>query len=75
MYEDYLKDLERTIVCKTKEEAEKRFDSECYEAETFYWDGMEEHPYEHDELGADTYVLTSDEAVCVVTLRAVELPD
>lgn len=72
-YDKYLKDLERTIVCKDKEEAEKRFDSECYEAEIFFWDGMEANPYEHTEVDDNTYVLTSDEAMCVVTKREVEL--
>ena len=71
--EEYFDRLEETKVVKTAEEAKKVFDMECSSQTDWFWDGSS--PYDHYYEGDDTYVLTNDEAVCVVTLREVEIPD
>ena len=70
---EYFDDLETTYAYKTEEEAKERYYKECGEQTDWFWNGMDENPYDHYNLGKDTYVLTSDEAMCVVTLREVEL--
>ena len=68
--EEYFDRLEETKVVKTGEEAKRVFDMECSSQTDWFWDGG---VYDHYFLGDDTYVLTNDEAVCVVTLREVEI--
>lgn len=68
--EEYFDRLEETKVAKTAEEAKKVFDKECSSQTDWFWDGS--GPYDHYYEGDDTYVLTNNEAVCVVTLREVE---
>ena len=70
---EYFDSLETTYVRKTEEEAMDRFYRECKEQEDWFWNGMDENPYDHYELGDDTYVLTSDEAMCVVTIKELEI--
>lgn len=73
-YSEYFPRLEETKVAKTEEEAKKLFDKECSNETDWFWDGVDAHgPYDHYYLGDDTYVLSNEEAVCVVTLREVEL--
>lgn len=69
--EEYFPRLEETKVVKTAEEAKRVFDKECSSQTDWFWDGSS--PYDHYYEGDDTYVLTNDEAVCVVTLREVEI--
>ena len=69
--EEYFDRLEETKVAKTEEEAKELFDKECSSQTDWFWDG--DMPYDHYYEGDDTYVLVSDEASCVVTLREVEL--
>lgn len=71
---EYFNRLEETKVAKTEEEAKELFDKECSSQTDWFWDGMDAHgPYDHYSEGDDTYVLQSDEAVCVVTKREVEI--
>lgn len=71
--EEYFNRLEETKVAKTEEEANQIFDKECSSQTDWFWDGSA--PYDHYYEGDDTYVLQSDEAVCVVTLREAEIPE
>lgn len=68
--EEYFDRLEETKVAKTEEEAKELFDKECSSETDWFWDGG---VYDHYYLGDDTYVLSSEEAVCVVTLREIEI--
>lgn len=70
--EEYFPRLEETRVAKTGEEAREIFNRECHSQGDWFWDGG---VYGREYVDSDTYVLTSDEAVCVVTLREVELPE
>lgn len=70
---EYFDRLEETKVAKTKEEAKKVFDMECSSQTDWFWDGADSNPYDRHFLDDDTYVLESDEAHCVVTLREVEI--
>lgn len=75
-YDEYFDRLEETKVARNEEEAKELFDEMCSSETDWFWDGVDAHgPYDHYYLGDDTYVLSSEEAVCVVSLRAVELPD
>lgn len=71
--EEYFPRLEETKVAKTEEEANELFDKECSSQTDWFWDDVDANPYEHYYEGDDTYVLQSDEAHCVVTLREVEI--
>lgn len=70
---EYFDRLEETKVAKTEEEAKELFDKECSSQTDWFWDDADSNPYDHYYLGDDTYVLESDEAHCVVTLREVEI--
>ena len=71
-YNEYFDRLEETYVCKTEEEAKKTFSRECHSQGDWFWDGG---VYEREYVDDNTYVLTNDEAVCVVTKREVEIED
>lgn len=74
--DEYFDRLEETKVARNEEEANSLFDKMCSSMTDWFWDGVDAHgDYDHYYLGDDTYVLSSEEAVCVVSLRAVELPD
>lgn len=74
--DEYFDRLEETKVARNEEEANQLFDKMCSSMTDWFWDGVDAHgPYDHYYEGDDTYVLSSEEAVCVVSLRAVELPD
>lgn len=68
---EYFNRLEETKVAKTLEEAKKLFSQECHSQGDWFWDG--DIPYDRIFEDENTYVLTSDEAISVVTLREVEL--
>lgn len=68
--EEYFPRLEETKVAKTEEEAKELFNKECHSQGDWFWDGG---VYEREYVDSGTYVLTNDEAVCVVTLREVEI--
>ena len=73
-YTEYFDRLEETKVAKTEEEAKELFNKMCSSETDWFWDGVDAHgPYDHYFEGDDTYVLQSDEAVCVVTKREVEI--
>ena len=73
-YTEYFPRLEETKVAKTEEEAKKLFSRECSNMADWFWDGVDAHgPYDHVYIDDNTYQLTNDEAVCVVTLREVDL--
>lgn len=67
---EYFDRLEETKVAKTEEEAKKIFDQECHSQGDWFWDGG---VYEREYVDSNTYILTNDEAVCVVTKREVEI--
>lgn len=69
-YNEYFPRLEETKVAKTGEEAKEIFDKECHSQGDWFWDGG---PYQRVTEDENTYVLTNGEAVCVVTLREVEI--
>lgn len=72
--EEYFSRLEETKVAKTEEEANELFNKLCSSETDWFWDGVDtDGPYDHYYEGDDTYVLQSDEAHCVVTLREVEI--
>ena len=68
--EEYFPRLEETKVAKTEEEAKAMFGKECHSQGDWFWDGG---TYDHYSPDPNTYVLQSDEAVCVVTKREVEI--
>lgn len=75
-YTEYFPRLEETEVARTEEEAKELFNKMCSSERDWFWDGVDAHgDYDHVYIDDNTYQLTSDEAVCVVSLRAVELPD
>lgn len=69
--EGYFDRLEETKVAKTEEEAKKLFSQECHSQGDWFWDG--DMPYDRYFEDENTYVLISDEAKSVVTLREVEI--
>lgn len=69
---EYFPRLEETYVARTGEEAKKIFDRECRSQGDWFWDGG---PYDRITEDENTYVLMNGEAVCVVTLREVEIPE
>ena len=74
--DEYFDRLEETKVARNEEEAKQLFDEMCSSETDWFWDGVDAHGgYDHYYLGNDTYVLSSEEDVCVVSLRAVEIPD
>ena len=71
---EYFDRLEETYVCKTEEEAKKKFDEVCSSQTDWFWDGVDtDGPYDRNFDDENTYVLVSDGAECVVTLREVEI--
>lgn len=70
---EYFNRLEETKVAKTEEEAKELFNKMCSSETDWFWDDVDANPYDHYSEGDDTYVLQSDEAVCVVTKREVEI--
>lgn len=70
---EYFPRLEETKVAKTEEDAKKLFDMECQSQTDWFWDDVDANPYDRIFEDDNTYVLISDEAHCVVTLREVEI--
>ena len=68
--EEYFPRLEETKVAQNEEEAKKVFSKMCHSQGDWFWDGG---TYDHYSPDPNTYVLQSDEAMCVVTKRELEL--
>lgn len=73
LWGDYFHRLESTKVAKTEEEAKKLFDKECSSQGDWFWDGTDRYQYTSDFIDENTYQLVSEEAMCCVTLREVEI--